>query len=653
MYLTVARIGNNETVKFAAEELMRLLRKMDRTALISLRLYDSRDTAKSDLLFVGLDGSVKENKHDDAVCIDVKKGGGIITGSNPRSVLMAVYRFMYELGCRFLRPGSAGETVPERKLTEELLSVSVNEAASYRHRSVCIEGTVGYEHVRNMIDWLPKVGMNGYFVQFTTPGAFFKRYANTDRTLNPFLPKEYADVVESANPYLKKHELSDDDVDRIWAALEEEIILRGLNYHATGHGWTCEPFGIHATSWAVYKGEISEEAKSCFAEINGVRELYCGKPLNTNLCYSNPFVRNKMNDAIVEYCKTHPAVNYLHFWLADSHNNHCECEECRKMRPSDYYVMMLNELDEKLTAAGVDTKIVCLIYLELLWAPEKLKIKNQDRFVLMFAPITRTYTKSFNDFDRNDRTELAPFVRNKVEMPRSVAVNVGCLKKWQTEQISGDSFDFDYHLMWDHYTDPGYYECARILHSDMANLDKIGLCGMVSCQTNRAAFPTGLPMYSMARALWNKESKFEDVADEYFASAFGEDGAAVKAYLSTLSRYFCPAYMRGEQPITKQEMTANVIAAKQLINSFDAEHIKAKAKLSENWNHLAYHADMCRLYADLVLAGLCGTEDDRAAATFALNDYMLRVEGVIGEYFDNITFRRVYDKYIPNLWKNQ
>jgi len=169
------------------------------------------------------------------------------------------------------------------------------------------------------------------------------------------------------------------------------------------------------------------------------------------------------------------------------------------MIPSDYYVMLLNELDKKLEKRGITTKIVCLVYVDLLWAPEKNKIENPDRFVLMFAPITRTYTTAFADADMSENITLAPYVRNRLTMPRSVAENMARLSKWQNEQINKDSFDFDYHLMWDHYIDPGYYECSKVLHTDMKNLDKLGLKGMISCQAQRVAFPTRLPMYSMAK----------------------------------------------------------------------------------------------------------------------------------------------------------
>ena len=134
------------------------------------------------------------------------------------------------------------------------------------------------------------------------------------------------------------------------------------------------------------------------AELNGERQLYENVPLNTNLCYSNPAVRDAITSAITQYCQRNPQVTYLHFWLADGTNNHCECEACRKKRPADWYVQMLNELDEKMTAAGVSTKVVFLIYVDLLWEPQQEQIKHPDRFVLMFAPITRAYGKCYGDF---------------------------------------------------------------------------------------------------------------------------------------------------------------------------------------------------------------------------------------------------------------
>ena len=373
MRIILCKISSHPTIVFAVEELARCLKAMDEKAVIDQRVYDVYDPSLAGVVWVGMDGTVEESV-DDAICIEVKNGSGHITGSSPRAVLIAAYRFLTELGCRWLRPGKDGEILPHCTLTNEMLCVSVNAKASYRHRAVCIEGSVSYEHVYNMIDYLPKVGMNGYYAQFFVPYTFFERWYKHE-----------------FNPLREAEPLETEDVVHMWRSLEEEIVKRDLLYHATGHGWTCEPFGLHANGWHANASVIPPETTRYFAEVNGKRELWEKVALNTNLCYSDPIVRDTVTGAITAYCKAHPSIDYLHFWLADGTNNHCECENCRKMRPSDFYVLMLNELDRKMTEVGIQTKIVFLLYYELLWAPETMRIENPDRFVLMFAPITRSY----------------------------------------------------------------------------------------------------------------------------------------------------------------------------------------------------------------------------------------------------------------------
>ena len=49
---------------------------------------------------------------DDIVHIDTDISGGIIAGDNPRSVLLAVYKYLTLNGCRWLYPGIDGEFIP-------------------------------------------------------------------------------------------------------------------------------------------------------------------------------------------------------------------------------------------------------------------------------------------------------------------------------------------------------------------------------------------------------------------------------------------------------------------------------------------------------------------------------------------------------------
>ncbi len=632
MKIVICRIGQNKTVAFAQNELCRYLRSSDPALFIDERVYDTYDPTLSDVLWVGDSASVEKSELDE-IAVSVKNGCGIITGSSPRAVLIAVYRFLREIGFFFLFPGKEGDVIPQRSWTKEDLTVSVREKASYRHRSVCIEGAVSYEHIYNMVDYLPKVGMNGYFVQFQSPDEFFFRFYN-----------------KYNNPNFKFDPITREDVQHIWNRAEEEIVLRGLDYHATGHGWTCEPFGVIGSGWVKEETTAPDSIKPYLAQIDGVREYYGGVALNTNLCYSNRVARDKMNDAIVAYAKAHPAVNYLHFWLADADNNHCECDKCRTMRPSDWYVRILNELDEKLTAEGLNTKIVCLIYLDLLWAPESEKIKNPDRFVLMFAPITRTYSRAFTDGDIHAQVTLPDYKRNENKMPRTVEENLGHLRRWQTEQLSGESFDFDYHLMWDHYNDPGYYECARILHADMANMDKLGLDGMVSCQLQRCAFPTGLPMYAMARALWDKTCRFEDVCDEYFTASFGEDGKKIEAYLSRLSQLFDPVYIRNERDISPEVQIEKLKEAKKYIAAFKESVLVPNRHRGFVWNNLVHHADICQVFADAYIVYISTT--DAAKREKAMNDTLELVyerEKEFHTVFDSQLFRSLFTRNLARL----
>ena len=518
--IRIAVTERDPVVRFAAEELARYLKKIDPALRVDMLFGFSGKGVKTVRVGRSPEGmiacpKVEDEAWDDAIAIDVTDGEGFITGSNPRSVLIAVYRFLREAGCRFLRPGPEGERIPQKSL--EGLRVTVTEKAAHRHRGVCIEGAVSWEHAANMIDFLPKAGMNCYFVQFFSPATFFERwYGHAD------------------NPYLSHENVTRDMSDAMTAALEGEIKKRGLMYHKVGHGWTCEPFGIEGTGWHPEKQyTVTEETRACLAMLDGRRELFRNTPLNTNLCYSNPRVRQKITDAITAYCRDNPQVDVLHFWLADAKNNQCECAECAKRRPADWYVLMLNELDEKMTREGIATKVVFLVYVDLLWAPEKELLRNPDRFILMFAPITRSYASHYGECLQYAQT-LAPYERNRLKMPTSLAENLARLREWQ-KGFSGDSFVFDYHLMWAHVSDPGYEKCARNLFEDMRDLKSVGLDGMVSCQTQRCFFPTDLPLWMMAAALWDSECDYEAAARDYYLSAYGPEGEKVRDCLKRIS----------------------------------------------------------------------------------------------------------------------
>jgi hypothetical protein len=570
-------------------------------------------------------------RFDDAIGIATEAANGVICGNNPRSVLLAVYRYLHALGCRWVRPGADGEYIPAVDLAQT--AVQLAETPSYRHRGICIEGAVSYEHVRDLIDWMPKVGLNAYFVQFREGFTFFDRWYShlghpTDQT-------------------------SEFTVDRARALVRQvaaEAKQRDLIYHAVGHGWTCEPFGIAGLGWEYPPEPVPPEAVQYLALVQGKRELWEGIPLNTSLCYSNPAVRRTMTDAVVEYAQQHPEVDLLHFWLADGANNQCECKQCAPTRPSDFYVMMLNDIDRKLSALHLDTRIVFLAYFDLLWPPEHERIQNPDRFVLMFAPITRTYSKTFS----TDRAvpALPPFERNRLAFPRSIEQNLAFLQAWQAQFVRddgrpADSFDFDYHLMWDHYRDPAYIQIARVLHDDLQLLDSIGLEGFNSCQVQRAFFPTGLPMAVLGWTLWDKTRDFEAMARDYVAAAFGPEGEAALAYLTRLSALFDPEYLRGEKSLDREQAATALGRVAGAVDSFmptiERNIAGASACWARSWLYLRYHAQIVTSLASALRARAQGHATAAQSEWEALKQRVWQMEDELHAVLDVYLFTRVYD----------
>lgn len=554
---------------------------------------------------------------DDAVTIEVKNGEGSITGTNPRAVLSGVYRFLRALGCRFICPRAEGEVIP--RLAMDQLNVSLRESASFRHRGVVIEGADSAENVLDFIEWLPKAGYNAFFTQFMDLSCFFKRWYSHEE--NPYL---------TAEPY--NEELGREYEAQIW----REIARRGLHHHAMGHGWTTEPLGIEGRGWDEVTLDISPENRELMAMVNGKRGLFEGIAAGTNLCYSNSKARKAICDYAIKYLKEHPGVRYLHLWLADSIHSFCECEKCREKTPTDWYLVLLGELDERLTAESIDTKVVYLLYLDLLFPPKTERLKNKDRFVLMFAPISRPFSQSLADFRAAD--ELEDYRLNETPIPRTIEENLACLKAWQKHMGGGyDSFDFDYYLGRAHYGDPGYCAISKIIAKDIDNLPALDLNGILSCQELRAFYPTGLPNYLMGLKLWDSSLTYDEIAGEYFSAAYGEQGSAVRALMEEISGCFdIDFWFRGRpamQPGLAEKMKAALpLAAK-------AKEI-AKSAAPKNpceqtsFSHLALYEQYLTHYANAMIR--CA-EGDIVGGRTAWNDFcrfLWQTENTLQPYMD-------------------
>ena len=310
--------------------------------------------------------------------------------------------------------------------------------------------------------------------------------------------------------------------------------------------------------------------------------------------------------------------------------------------------MLVNEMDAAFTANGIDTKIAFIAYLDLMWVPQREKLQNPDRFALLFAPISRTYSRSY-DLDTSGIC-LPEYQRNHVEMPSDIRENLAFLEKWR-EFFDGDAFTYEYYFMWDHYFDPAYYETAKILNQDVKKLKYIGLSGIVSDQTQRSFFPTGFGMHVMARTLWNEDASFDDLASYYFEAAFGADGEACREYMATLSRLFDPPYIRGDTAIwssTTTEGDVNTEAAEklgripQVISEFlpiiERNRASSDPCRAKSWEYLAYHADIAAALSNALKARAEGDVESARALWDLVEDMVQKNEDELQPVLDVFEF---------------
>ena len=524
----INKITVNATVDFAAEELKKYLRMMmpDRANVDILYDPKAEDGFRLGLMQdFGLDVSdVKDASLDDIIYIDTDTQGGIIAGDNPRSILLAVYEFFRQNGCRWLFPGKSGEHIPQK----EIIPVKIRYAPTMRYRGPCIEGAESREIILDTIDFLPKVGMNLFMMQFINPKHFYNGYYS-----------RWQNVVRPVEPI-------DANVVSQWKAeAEAEMSKRGIQFHDIGHGWTAAPFGLDITGgWATMDDSlVPEDTRKYLATLNGEKKLFSSRPINTQFCMSNPEARRIVADYIADYAEKHQNVDYIHVWLADAKNNHCECDECVKKSVSDWYVLFLNELDGVLSEKELDTRIVFIAYTETTWAPDSERIKNPDRFTLMLAPITRSYTRSL---DKDAKITLHPFVRNNICMPQDLDTYLAYFDGWK-KNWKGSNVCFEYHFWKHQYYDPSALELSKRIFEDIEVYHAKGLDGLIACGSQRSYFPNGLAYYVFARKQFDMSLTLEEITEDYFDHAYGNDWKAVWEQLDRVGDAFGFAYLEGEE----------------------------------------------------------------------------------------------------------
>ena len=528
---TIYKITSDHTVDFAAEELKKYLRMMmPRCGEIAIEYRpDAKDGFRLGLMQdFGLDTSEAEDVTlDDILHIDTDECGGIIAGSNVRSVLLAVYRYLTINGCRWLFPGIDGEYIPIKPIEP----VKYHKMADCRYRGQCNEGAEGQHLMMEAIDFTPKIGLNVFMLEFDIPLSYYTRYYD-----------------HAGNEQREPEPVSSDTILQWKRQCEAEIAKRGLQFHDMGHGWTSMPFGLDmASGWINNEPiKVSDEIREMLALTKGSRGGTLRYTLTINFCMSNPKARAIVTKYIADYAQSAKHADYLHVWLADGYNNHCECDECCRKTPADWYVILLNEIDEELTKRGLRTRIVFICYVDTTWPPLIEKLKNPKRFSLLVAAISRNYAQSLDPKLDVAKVPTVPYVRNKNVLPKSVGEYIAYSRKW-LEACPVPSLVYEYHFWLPQYRDLGLTSLAKIIYDDISGYRHHGFDGIIEDGSQRSFFPVGLAFHTYAAALYDSSIPFDNIVEDVLSHAYGDDWREVLDFYRELGEAVDFNYMFGNR----------------------------------------------------------------------------------------------------------
>ena len=621
--LTIHKLRDDMTIDFAAQELRKYLRMMQPDEnQITITAKDGDGFRLGLLQDFGLPNEAPDPVMDDIVHIETTEKGGILAGSNPRSVLFAVYRLLRLNGCRFLFPGAEGERIPVKPLTPQ----SYHKAADHRYRGRTIEGRPSFEQVLVSLDFYAKEELNAFGCYGVS--GYHNYYYN--QTQNPSRAPEFFDL---------------DLADTQWRGLyETEAQKRGMMILSGEHEMIPNALGLSESDRFLYKEgkkELPAEVYPRLAMMNGERKLHKNDILYTNVCMSQDDLREMMAQGVVKEIEGRPHLQIFGCTVADTARNHCECEACQKKLPSDWYVMILNRIDELLTEKNIPTKVLFSFYVDMIFAPETEKLNNPDRFVFQYCPISRTYTQSLKEDDVYP--EAPKYIRNGWEPPKDEKTLMALFRKWK-EVFPGPCSVFEYHYWIHQFREPGMMTMARRVYEDVRSYKFTGMDGCMQDGSNKSFWPNGFLMHIYNEAMVNRDCDFDAEVADFFQNAYGENWVYAKDYLQGISDAFNHKYMCGEMSADPKQGTHYNPAHGESLAKVEtlAKDLREYVKTLEythrveflSWRLLCYHADFC---CGLAKALIMKCQGDTPGAIAYFNDFLAEFgknDVVLERWFD-------------------
>lgn len=581
---------SNNTLRLAGEELTRWLsaacstaefgctNKLERAHFVLGTFEDL-----SELLGQELDN----DPWIDEIVVRSVNGRLILAGSNPRSVLFAVYTYLDSLGFAWTMPGPDGEVIPRLEHIP-LDHYDIYHKASLMYRGFGLAGAYDVHQGQEFVAWMARNRFNYLFIEGNTAQPAYQQ------ALGRKVP------MQEARRY---------DRQIIRAAK-----MRGLTFEHVGHGWTAWTLGFPPGSPRRKEYRLSDEMREMAAELNGVRGIYQNSPGNTHLCLSHPQSQQRMAKLVCHYAQGHPDVDVLAIWMADGFNNWCECSACSQVHPCDLWVQLINRIAREAYEVRPSLKLEVLGYSVLMEPPPTQKIDNsRGNLIFMYAPFIRCYLHSLDD--SNCVSDQPPHKfppANQWHYPMNWEY-FQYFEGWR-EQFSGTNYVFDYYCWLPIKRDIFEGNVPETICRDMKSYPAHGINGCIDCSRAQSFWPTPMARWMQARASWDASVDYELERRRLLELVYGEHAGTVDEYLAMTYQHLLPHHHgREEERGFSEDQVRNYKHALPAIRGALGAAVDNSGGVRKKFlQRVAVHADFTQLHLDCLLAEAVG-DFDRAA----------------------------------------
>lgn len=463
---------NNPDMQFAASELKKYM-KLAYNAEIHITGAETERHKGAVVLSICSSEAAEVEKNDE-FSITVEEGNLLISGSNKRSLLYGVYKFLDQyIGYKWVNPEY--QYIPAE--APEIINIcSKNYTPDFPKRGLVLENSESLEYVVRIVDWMAKNNYNSIFFTF----HLWERYKQV---------------------------------------LRGEIEKRGLMLTLGGHNI-----------------DLFLPAGKYFSSNPEWFSLYNGERMDTQPCFSSEAGTDTIIGSILEYCKSEAIINTICIWPNDNLYT-CKCEKCVQSGFINTYIKFLEKLKKHVTKECMKINIQHIAYnAQLEWEMLDTIPEDNDLDTLL-ACWGRDYTYDFvhpsNECDKRFKkvvenwayscnyrfgTRLSVFeyygdywMLTALFPPliRTILKDVDFLKKAGVYEITSLIVPF--------------YLPEKIIHEEFLHKELPSNSAEYEFNSERTVLWFNL--YALARKMWDCGATYTDIMESYCSACFGPDHA--------------------------------------------------------------------------------------------------------------------------------